>query len=58
MRGAPDKANAELGFEARVALREGLELTVGWTRENLDWIERCVARHQAVLAEARVLSER
>ena len=26
-------------------LREGLERTIEWTRENLDWIERCIARH-------------
>ena len=23
----------------------GLERTIAWTRENLDWIERCIARH-------------
>lgn len=43
--GAPDKARAELDFEAEVQLQEGLERTVAWTRENLDWIERCIARH-------------
>ena len=35
----------ELGFEATTQLREGLERTIAWTRENLEWIERCIARH-------------
>jgi UDP-glucose 4-epimerase len=43
--GSTDKARRELGFEARMPLREGLERTIEWTRENLDWIERCMARH-------------
>jgi nucleoside-diphosphate-sugar epimerase len=43
--GDPRKARAELGFEAEVSLRDGLERTVAWTRENLDWIERCMAKH-------------
>ena len=43
--GDPAKAKADLGFEAQVGLRDGLEGTVAWTRENLDWIERCIARH-------------
>jgi UDP-glucose 4-epimerase len=45
--GSTDKARRELGFEARTPLRDGLEQTVEWTRENLDWIERCMARHAA-----------
>ena len=32
-------------------LREGLETTVAWTRENLDWIESCIARHSERIAE-------
>jgi nucleoside-diphosphate-sugar epimerase len=43
--GSTDKARRELGFEARMPLREGLERTIEWTRENLDWIERCMAKH-------------
>jgi UDP-glucose 4-epimerase len=43
--GSTDKARAELGFEARTPLRDGLERTIEWTRENLDWIEACMARH-------------
>lgn len=51
--GSPEKASAELGFEARTPLRAGLERTVAWTRENLDWIERCIARHAPRMAELR-----
>jgi UDP-glucose 4-epimerase len=43
--GDPRKADDELGFAAHVPLREGLEQTIKWTREHLDWIERCVQRH-------------
>lgn len=43
--GSTDKSRAELGFEAPTPLREGLERTIEWTRENLVWIERCMARH-------------
>ena len=43
--GSTDKARAELGFEVHTPLRDGLETTVDWMRENLEWIERCMARH-------------
>lgn len=49
--GSPDKARQELGFEARTELEEGLRMTIAWTRENLDFIERCVAKHERQLAE-------
>ena len=45
--GDPSKARTQLGFEARVGLREGLERTVAWTRENADFIGRCIRRHEA-----------
>jgi UDP-glucose 4-epimerase len=43
--GSTEKASRELGFEAGTPLRDGLERTIAWTRENLDWIERCMSRH-------------
>jgi len=43
--GSTEKASRELGFEAGTPLRDGLERTIAWTRENIDWIERCMARH-------------
>jgi UDP-glucose 4-epimerase len=47
--GAPEKAERELGFAAATDLRDGLERTVAWTRDNLERIDACVARHQARL---------
>jgi nucleoside-diphosphate-sugar epimerase len=49
--GSTEKAGDELGFTAGVALREGLEATVEWTRENLETIDRCIARHQDRIKE-------
>jgi UDP-glucose 4-epimerase len=43
--GATDKARTEIGFSADTRLRDGLEQTIAWTRDNLDWIERCIAKH-------------
>ena len=43
--GDPAKARDRLGFEAKVPLPDGLERTIAWTRENLEWIERCIERH-------------
>ena len=43
--GSTEKARRELGFEASTPLRHGLERTIDWTRANLDWIERCMAKH-------------
>jgi len=43
--GSPAKASAQLGFEAEVSLRDGLERTIEWTRANLELIERCMERH-------------
>jgi nucleoside-diphosphate-sugar epimerase len=43
--GSPEKARAELGFECEIELRDGLQRTVAWTRDNLSRIERTVAKH-------------
>jgi len=43
--GSPEKARRELGFEAQVPLEEGLRATIDWMRENLDFVERCMAKH-------------
>ena len=47
--GDPVKARDQLGFQTEVELRQGLENTVEWTRENLDWIESCIERHREQL---------
>ena len=44
--GSTCKAREVLSFEAAVALRDGLERTIQWTRDNLTKIEECIARHQ------------
>jgi nucleoside-diphosphate-sugar epimerase len=56
--GDPTKAREQLGFAAEVPLRDGLEQMVDWTRENLDWIERCMARHADHIADAVALAAR
>lgn len=43
--GSTEKAKREIGFEAETSLREGLEKTIAWTRENLELIESCIGRH-------------
>jgi UDP-glucose 4-epimerase len=50
--GSPDKARRELGFEAQTPLDEGLHTTIDWTRERLDWIDACIAKHERQLARA------
>lgn len=50
--GSPDKARGELGFEATTPLREGLERTIKWTRDNEAWIERCIAKHAERMPQA------
>jgi UDP-glucose 4-epimerase len=49
--GSTEKAERELGFAAPTPLREGLERQIAWTRVNLDWIERCMARHAQRIEE-------
>ena len=48
--GSTAKARQEIGFEAGVGLRDGLERTVAWTRRNLAFVDRCVSRHAARMA--------
>jgi UDP-glucose 4-epimerase len=49
--GDTSKSRSELGFEAKVPLREGLERTIAWTRENREFIDRCIAKHAARMEE-------
>jgi UDP-glucose 4-epimerase len=43
--GSTEKAKRMLGFEARIALREGLERTIAWTRHHLPLIGRTIDKH-------------
>ena len=47
--GDPVKARDALGFETRVAIDEGLERTVSWTRENRERIEGAISKHAPML---------
>jgi nucleoside-diphosphate-sugar epimerase len=49
--GDPTKTRAELGFEATMPLREGLERTIAWMRENREFIDACIAKHAERMAE-------
>jgi UDP-glucose 4-epimerase len=54
--GSPEKARTELGFACEVGLREGLERTVAWTRENLSRIERCIEKHRQQMEQLTPLA--
>lgn len=43
--GSTEKSQREIGFTAEISLREGLEKTIEWTRENKAIIERCIRKH-------------
>lgn len=43
------KAKKEIGFEARIGLKEGLTRTIAWTREKQDLIEACMQKHAAFM---------
>lgn len=43
--GSTEKSKREIGFEAQTILREGLQITIQWTRENIELIESCIHRH-------------
>jgi nucleoside-diphosphate-sugar epimerase len=51
--GCTDKSRTELGFAATVSLRDGLERTVAWTRENMGRIDRAIAKHRDNMEAAR-----
>jgi nucleoside-diphosphate-sugar epimerase len=50
--GSTEKARRDLGFAAEVALEDGLRRTIDWTRDNIELIERCIARYAGFLEVA------
>jgi len=46
-----EKADRELGFQAQVTIREGLRRTVEWTRNNLELIQRNIAKHNKLITQ-------
>jgi UDP-glucose 4-epimerase len=51
--GATEKSRDKLGFEAKVSIREGLERTVAWTRENRERIAGIIQRHADRVPEVK-----
>ena len=49
--GSTEKASKELGFKAQVDIKDGLDKTIKWTRENLSLIESCMKKHSAHLPD-------
>ena len=49
--GSTEKAQSELGFLASTDLRQGLEQTIKWTRENMPLILQCMEKHREHLPE-------
>lgn len=44
--GDTTKSKAQLGFEAKVEIEEGLTKTIEWTKANLAWIEATMRKHE------------
>lgn len=43
--GSPEKSREKLGFEAEKDFHSGLVETVSWTRNNMNRIDACIAKH-------------
>ena len=53
--GSTEKAERELGFRADTARDEGLLRTIEWTREHVELVDACIARHARELEQAGAL---
>lgn len=49
--GSTEKSKEALGFEPQIGLREGIQRTIDWTRENLPFIDACIEKHRQHLAQ-------
>lgn len=45
--GDPSKSEKSIGFKVQVAFEEGLKRTIEWTKQNLDFIESVMHKHDA-----------
>ena len=43
--GETTKASIKLGFSAKVSIREGIERTVNWTKQNEKIIQNLIEKH-------------
>jgi UDP-glucose 4-epimerase len=46
-----EKAELQLGFQAKINISDGLRQTVEWTKENADLVRRCIAQHNKLLGQ-------
>jgi nucleoside-diphosphate-sugar epimerase len=44
--GSTKKSREQLGFEVQVSFEEGLARTIEWTKQNLEKIDVCIAKHK------------
>lgn len=44
--GSTEKAESELGFKARVHYKDGIKITIDWTKENLSRIDKTIEKHK------------
>lgn len=44
--GSTLKSEKEIGFTADTEINKGLGITIEWTKENLDTIEKCIKKHK------------
>lgn len=51
--GSTEKASRDIGFTATVAIEDGIERTVRWTREHIDVIERAIEKHRGRMPDLR-----
>ena len=43
--GSTEKSSKKLGFETEIGITEGLQKTIEWTKNNQDYIQRCMDKH-------------
>ena len=48
-----DKAERQLGFTAKVPIREGVRRTVEWTSENVEFIKRSISKHGKLMSQTK-----
>jgi nucleoside-diphosphate-sugar epimerase len=48
--GSTKKSRQDLGFEAKMSLEKGLEKTIDWTKEHLDFIEKTMRKHEHLVS--------
>ena len=47
--GSAEKSKEKLGFVAEIGINEGLKHTIQWAKENLEFIDRTIAKHSKYL---------